>query len=417
MALLFPTTPTPGQTYAAPNGITYTWDNTLQVWTGGAGGGGSTVTAASLAEAAAGTLNTVYSSPQTAVPKDAAGMTGAAIIPSGTDAQRAAIAAPVVGMQRFNTTTGYFEGYTGATLGWKKLSFVVPTAQPTDLTYSANTTLSGVYVCRNLTINAGVTITVGSQALVFICSDNATINGNIDGDGAGPSGGLGIGISSAGGNSPISQSNPGIGFGFNRATYSPYVSIVGTGGASGTAVIELVGSIQPSYGGNGGSAFGVKAAGNITQAATSIISVRGGNAFLPSNGSNNFGAAGGGGGSGGSIILEAGGNLSVAGTLNVSGGNGQNGFINGTNAGAAGGGGGGGGTIILQTLGSLTDTSTKPLSGGAGGAGAGNGGIGAPSGGSSGGAGGLGGNIISAPFSINGQSGSAGVVLYYGSPL
>lgn len=40
MALTFPSTPTPGQTYAAPNGITYTWDNALGVWTGSAGGGG-----------------------------------------------------------------------------------------------------------------------------------------------------------------------------------------------------------------------------------------------------------------------------------------------------------------------------------------------------------------------------------------
>ena len=40
MALVFPSTPTPGQIYAAPNGITYTWDNALGVWAGSAGGGG-----------------------------------------------------------------------------------------------------------------------------------------------------------------------------------------------------------------------------------------------------------------------------------------------------------------------------------------------------------------------------------------
>jgi len=115
MALLFPTTPTPGQQYIAPNGITYTWDNALGVWTGGAGGG-STVTAATLAEAAAGTLNTVFSSPQTAVPKDASGMTGAAILPGGDDAERTAIATPVAGMVRYNDQGGtpvdleYYDG-------------------------------------------------------------------------------------------------------------------------------------------------------------------------------------------------------------------------------------------------------------------------------------------------------------------
>jgi hypothetical protein len=66
----------------------------------------------------------VFSSPQTAVPKDASGMTGAAILPSGTDAQRTAITTPVVGMQRYNTDSGYEEVYTGATLGWQKLAFV-----------------------------------------------------------------------------------------------------------------------------------------------------------------------------------------------------------------------------------------------------------------------------------------------------
>ncbi len=33
MALTFPTGPTPGQVYTASNGINYTWNSTLQVWT------------------------------------------------------------------------------------------------------------------------------------------------------------------------------------------------------------------------------------------------------------------------------------------------------------------------------------------------------------------------------------------------
>jgi hypothetical protein len=74
------------------------------------GGGGSTVVAATLAEAAAGTLNTVFSSPQTAVPKDAAGMTGAAILPAGTTGQRPA---GVAGRTRFNSTIGALEFFNG----------------------------------------------------------------------------------------------------------------------------------------------------------------------------------------------------------------------------------------------------------------------------------------------------------------
>ena len=86
------------------NTNTYTYNTGLGVWTASGAGGGSSVTAATLAEAAAGTLNTVFSSPQTAVPKDASGMTGAALIPGGNDAARPAT--PVTGMIRYNSQGG-----------------------------------------------------------------------------------------------------------------------------------------------------------------------------------------------------------------------------------------------------------------------------------------------------------------------
>jgi len=38
MALSFPGGPTPGQVYAAPNGVSYTWNNTVGVWTAESGG-------------------------------------------------------------------------------------------------------------------------------------------------------------------------------------------------------------------------------------------------------------------------------------------------------------------------------------------------------------------------------------------
>ena len=107
MALTFPAGPTPGQVYTAPNGIEYTWNNTLGVWEGSAGG--PVPTAASLAEAAAGTINTKFSSPQTAVPKDTAGMGGAALLPSGGN-----YAGTTTGMFRFNTTSNHVEFYDGS---------------------------------------------------------------------------------------------------------------------------------------------------------------------------------------------------------------------------------------------------------------------------------------------------------------
>ena len=81
-------------------------------------------TPATLAQAAAGTASNVYSSPLTTVPKDASGMTGAAILPSGSIAQRTAIANPVAGMTRFNTETGNFEFYTGGV--WQAATAKVP---------------------------------------------------------------------------------------------------------------------------------------------------------------------------------------------------------------------------------------------------------------------------------------------------
>jgi hypothetical protein len=112
-------------TLQAIDGSMY-WDSTLAqlfirynnggtpAWVAAAppGGGGSTLTAASAAEAAAGTLTTKYSSPATAVPKDASGMTGAGILPSGTTAQRPAT--PAAGMLRYNSTGAFWEGRIGS---------------------------------------------------------------------------------------------------------------------------------------------------------------------------------------------------------------------------------------------------------------------------------------------------------------
>jgi len=128
MALVFPTAAqaalqTPLNTFSpastplinTSNTNVYLYDTGLGVWTAGGAGGG--LSAASLAQAAAGTVDTVANTPKTSVPKDAAGMTGAAILSSGTQAQRPG--APSVGMTRVNTATKALEFYDGT--NWKSV--------------------------------------------------------------------------------------------------------------------------------------------------------------------------------------------------------------------------------------------------------------------------------------------------------
>jgi hypothetical protein len=502
----FPNAPGPGATYAAPNGLTYTYDGTKGVWTcpagaqlglglalnggfikvsipvasipptagtaqnqamdgslywddtlgalfiryndgtttqwvqaipsGGGGGGGGTVTSvtgtlpitvatgtttpviainaattaapgsvqlATAAEAAAGTDATKALTPATGVPKDAAGMTGAAIIPSGTNAQRAAITPLVVGMQRFNTDSGYEEVYTGATLGWRKLQWLpVAPSGLSDLVVSANGPLpSGVY--NNVTINAGVTATVTALAKIYAYG-NVTINGNINGNGQGSGGGgINVGTSVVYGNFTNDGAGPGGGKirGLGASTeiqslsYSP-VALFGSGGAAGITTFAGGNGEGLSIGGSSGATLMIYCLGTLTVAGTSTISMAGGTGSTASSGSGQV--SGSGGGSGGMIYLQ-GKNLSLSGNLNVSGGNGTNAIFN-----YRGGSGGGGGYIILNYEGTISDTSTKNLAGGTVGATASLIPGGAGPGGSFGGNGG-----------VNTSAGSTGVVLtnYY----
>ena len=129
---------------------------------------GGALDPATLAEAAAGVITTKYSSPETAVPKDAAGMTGAAILPAGTSVQQPAT--PVDGMFRFNTTKDAFEGYGQNLTAWEPL---MPTGGATDKTIylnnqtvTTNYTIPAAPIIKNglsagpITIATGVTVTV-----------------------------------------------------------------------------------------------------------------------------------------------------------------------------------------------------------------------------------------------------------------
>jgi hypothetical protein len=351
---------------------------------------------ATAAEAAAGTNATLAAPVAYSVPKDAANMTGAAILPSGTDLERAAIATPTIGMQRYNTTSGYEEVYTGATTSWKKFDYVVdPSPALPDLTLSGATTLDSTYACKNLTVSAGATLTSDGTGVVIRAQGDVTINASTwTLLGINPSFTL-VGVSS-----PINyQGAPGLGYGGGSVTaggrpYSPYAQI---GGSSGGTATAGVGSIF-SNAGRGGGYIVIIAGGNITFNGTVTMTCAG------QVGSTSDGGPGG--GSGGTIIIQTPLTLTTPATVtfDVRGGNG------GPSVNGGGGGGGGGGWVILEA-GTLVDSSSKLLAGGSGGSSGGPGNAGA-GGAANAGAGG------SCPGSSGpGTAGGTGTFLTYGSPF
>ena len=442
------------------NTFTYVYNTTLGLWTGGAGGGGGgggTVTGvtgtlpitvatgtttpliginaattaatgsiqlATAAENAAGTDATKAVTPAFSVPKDASGMTGAGILPSGTTAQQPGTL--VTGMIRYNTDLKYEEIYTGATLGWRSLAWVpIPQTLPANLTISASGTYSGFYYVNDLTINVGVTVTSGSQDLTFICTGNVVINGAINATGDGPKGGDGAFANS---NSPYNQTGAGpfggVGVGPSAGNiYTPLASVLGSGGTGGFAAVN---GFQASYSqitsGAGGAAGGtvlLRSYKNITVSATGSITANGANGTGAGGpgGNGDYLTSGPGGGSGGCIVLNSDGNLTMAGSLTANGGNGGSPACSGNyNAwgNTRGGAGGGGGYIILQTPETLTVTGTTSVAGGLPdltSQGTGTNYFAGAQGGSFGGKGGVGnGNADS-------TAGGTGVVTYVGSPF
>ena len=449
-AIIFPPNPagqTPVNTFSTTstplantaNTFTYTWNGTAWTSAPAGGGGGGTVTGvtgtlpitvatgtttpviainaataaaagsieiATLAEAATGTDATRASTPQTAVPKDASGMTGAALIPTGTTLQQPAT--PVAGMLRMNTTNNpdSLEAYDGTTSSWRQIAYEpVRTALP-SYTATNGTALpsSGTYDC--ITIPAGVTVT--STGLSRLCAITCvTIDGTINSDGLGfpggysaltnptastlgtssPSGqGFGTGVSCCGGNS------------YGWGSFTPSTGVPG-------AVSVQTGTGVAGFSGNSGGVVIIASDGPITVGSTALLTANASNATAPSfEAGTSAGEIGGSGGSSGGLIalqsktalsLTAGARLCVAGSA---GSNGCNGGL----AGAGGGGGGGGGYIILNSP-ATTDASTKVVTGGA--AGTTTGGASAPGGGGGGwgGAGGRGGQGSAAAAGSAGQ--------------
>jgi hypothetical protein len=361
---------------------------------------------ADAAASAAGTSATLVNTPAFSVPKNGAGMTGAAILPSGTDAQRTAITTPVVGMQRFNTDAGYEEVYTGATLGWRKLDFVPEASTLADITLSGATSLAGTYYCKNFTVSAGSTLTSTSQGVYIKATGSVVIN-----DSSWTLSGV-IGAQSQASTQVLGADGNGLGAGLAAVgiTGKPYGYLAQLGGSSGSSGTVSFGTTTTNQqGGDAGGYLVILANGPITLNGTVVMNCSGGAGGGSSAGSPLGG--GGGGGSGGCIILSSQDTLTTPAsvTFNVSGGAGSNGIFNGSNN-SAGGGGGSGGWIVLQSP-NLVDASTKNLAGGAAGviATGGVGNLGGGGGGSYASSGGVGG------FTLPATAGSAGVYVngYY----
>lgn len=386
--------------------------------------------AVQLADAAAsqaGTSATLVSTPAFTVSKDAATMTGAALLPSGTSGQQPGT--PVAGMTRYNTTTGDLEFYTGSAwngvtakvLGagagatydvgasqlpvgtnaerpatplagmtrfntssapdslevydgtaavWRQVAYVPDLGTLPDLIPTNGSVLPASGTYENIIINAGVTVTAPGICQLKARTSiqiNGTVNVNTAWPGAGAQG-----ISSGAGVAAIgSQIGQGIGQ-FGRI-YGYSGTLSGTGGGAATIIIDT-GSGNGSAGGNGGGGLVLICGGPITVGAAGVITASG-SVALPgaaTGGTLGVQIPGGGGGSGGLIYLESDSNVTLAGTsiLDVSGGDGRVGFAGGSRTafGAGGGGGGGGGYIILSSPNTTSVPANFDVSGGAAGA-------------------------------------------------
>ena len=366
--------------------------------------------AATLAQAQAGTLATVAATPQTAVPKDASGMTGAALIPGGTNAQRPGT--PSAGMLRWNTDSAStignrLEVYDASIPNWLQLAYVVSIPTFPDYTVSNGELLSGTLQCNNFSVPGGVSATINGFFQV-LATGNVNIDGSLNGDSLGPFGAKTFSTTIP--NGMILYIGPGFGLGGGSTTvggleYSPVVSLAGSGG-SGAFIANQTGGTTGGGTGAGGPAGGSFICRSYkTISVTGSISLNGGNGVVVDRATPLW-VSGPGGGSGGVCILLAEGNCTNSGTISAFGGDGD-----GPHNAGAGGGGGGGGIVIVQSNGGTATLGSVNVNGGNGAGGA----TTQLGGGGGGGCGGFGGDGGSgSPNGVNGQTGIASTV---GSPF
>lgn len=260
-----------------------------------------------------------------------------------------------------------------------------------DTDWTTTPPLGGNFQFQNVTINAGVVLTVDSGTTIR-CLGTFTNNGTITVSSA-TLGGFAVVIDGVG-LGRVLEAGPGAGSGRSAGrgvvTLSGSAALGGRGGdglrrSAAQLLLSpglLGGSGGAGIGGQGGGALRVFSRGALTNGVMGTISAVGTSPVTTTPG-------GGGGGGGGIVILASKTQVTQAGTINVSGGNG----------GAAGlyfapGGGGGGGIVHLlapsigrpgqeSTLGGQPGTGTGALSaatwigGSGGGSCAGSGGFGA----------------------------------------
>jgi hypothetical protein len=282
--------------------------------------------------------------------------TGAALIPSGTTAQRPT--SPVNGMIRFNTTLGLLEEFRDS--GWRNLSNVFFATGGVESTYTVGSINYKVHVFTssgNFVVSSGSKDNVEFLIVAGGGGGGVGTNGNDCGGGGAGAGGY---ISSVVGE--LSGQNSSV---VSRITAFPqsYTVVVGTGGAGGTVGVQ-------GTSGNPSSVFGITATGG-------------------GGGSNrDSGGRAGGSGGGGSCTGIAGSGTSGQGF--------QGGGAGGTPAGGTYGGGGAGGfdNTVRNAVGgpggvgiasSITGSSVFRGGGGGGGGGQSTGGAGGNGGGGTGG--------------------------------
>jgi hypothetical protein len=324
-----------------------------------------------LVQAQAGTLTSVAATPQTAVPKDASGMTGAAIIPSGTTAQRPGT--PANGWLRFNSDlANNVEVYDAGTPGWRPLAYAQAQTVYPDLSipFGSTVTISAVQVIYNNITIAGTLNVVNAVQLKAV--GEVSITGTLSGAGTGIAGGLGQQLNGA--TQFVGFTGRNLGGGAYAGaflasqlnnTYSWATSLLGSSGGSGGVVSAPGGSTTSTSGGSCGASLFIEAQGSIVFSGTCDFSGQ-----TPATGTAAFPSScgGSGGGSGGALVLISNTLVNLGGTIDVSGGDGGNANNNGQSATA--GGGGGGGWVVIQSP-SNTVTATINKAGGVNGAGAG----------------------------------------------
>ena len=254
-------------------------------------------------------------------------------------------------------------------------------AKSAPCNWSTNQDSTIVHNCDSLTVTGTVTFTGTSNVTINVTGD-VNIDGHLNVNGpAGSAGTGGAGI--AGGKDGGDSANPGIivvansnGLAGGAPTDGGNFTELGGGGGSGAAHGKL-----GLAGENGG---GTPVGGDIVgQGAAAPTATYDSTLNFPTMNGGSGGGGGGqgldtgglpsqtggaGGAGGGAIYINAGGDITISGTLSANGGAGET-TTNGTEGPGGAGGGGAGGAIYLKTPSNIYVTGTISVAGGGGGIG------------------------------------------------